>query len=73
MGDCTITIHVTGAHNNGRSEDIDEMAKEFVARLKLVGHNVKHATVTNGRTEHVHEAVHKAHNIGPGVPYRNDD
>lgn len=81
MGNCTITIHVTGGHHSLRPDDIDAMAKDFVAALKAAGHSVTHAAVTNGSTEELHHAPagkmhhapHERKPVGPGVPYRNDD
>lgn len=51
MGNCLISIEVTGAHHNGRSDDIDQCAADFVQYLKMKGHNVTHASLTNGSTQ----------------------
>ncbi len=47
MGQCTITIHVTGAHHNKSASDIDQMAAEFVKDLSKL-HNVTAAYMCNG-------------------------
>lgn len=48
MGNCLINIEVTGCHHNGRSDDIDQIAADFVQYLKAKGHNVTHATLHAG-------------------------
>lgn len=48
MGNCIVSVHVTGAHHNGLREDIDQMAARFVDNLRLRGHNVTAATVVSG-------------------------
>jgi hypothetical protein len=48
MGNCLVSIHVTGAHHNGKSYDIDQMAAQFIDLLKRSGHSVTAATVTWG-------------------------
>lgn len=48
MGNCIVSVHVTGAHHNGKSADIDQMAALFVDRLRASGHLVTHATVVSG-------------------------
>lgn len=47
MGNCLITVHVTGSHHNGDPTDIDQMAAKFVDGLKCL-HNVTSATITHG-------------------------
>lgn len=73
MGNCTITIHVTGSHHNNRDDDIDAMVRTFVAELKASGHSVTHAVLTNGASEELHHHRHEAKSRGPGEVYRNDD
>ena len=48
MGNCIVSVHVTGAHHNGKDYDIDQMAAVFVDALKAKGHNVTAATVVSG-------------------------
>jgi len=48
MGHCIVSIHVTGAHHNGRSNDIDQMAADFAIALARMGHSVTAATVVSG-------------------------
>lgn len=48
MGNCLISVHVTGAHHNGEPYDIDQHAAQFVDRLKAAGHNVTAATIVSG-------------------------
>lgn len=48
MGNALISIHATGAHHNGRSDDIEQMAAAFVQDLKDAGHNVTAATIVTG-------------------------
>ncbi len=47
MGQCVITIHVTGGHHNKSASDIDQMAAEFVKDLSKI-HNVTAAYMING-------------------------
>lgn len=47
MGNCLITVHVTGAHHNGADSDIDQMAAAFVDALKAK-HNVTAAHLVSG-------------------------
>lgn len=47
MGNCIVSVHVTGSHHNGESYDIDQMAAKFVDELK-VKHNVTAATIVAG-------------------------
>jgi hypothetical protein len=47
MGQCVITIHVTGSHHNKATRDIDQMAAEFVQDLKKF-HTVTAAYMANG-------------------------
>jgi hypothetical protein len=48
MGNCLISVHVTGVHHNGRPEDIDQMTNKFVDDLKAKGHNVTASTIVSG-------------------------
>lgn len=48
MGNCLVSVHVTGAHHNGLQSDIDQMAASFVDALKASGHNVTGATLVSG-------------------------
>ncbi len=48
MGNCIVSVHVTGAHHNGRDFDIDQMAAVFVDALKAKGHTVTAASVVSG-------------------------
>lgn len=48
MGNCLISVHATGSHHNGIPNDIDQLAAEFVDKLKAVGANVTAATVVSG-------------------------
>lgn len=47
MGNCLISIHVTGSHHNGQVRDIDQMAGKFVDDLKR-SHSVTHASIVSG-------------------------
>jgi hypothetical protein len=48
MGNCLVSVHVTGAHHNGKAYDIDQRAAEFVDQLKADGHTVTAATIVSG-------------------------
>lgn len=48
MGNCLVSIHVTGCHHNGLRDDIERMAARFVGELREAGHDVGHATVVAG-------------------------
>jgi hypothetical protein len=48
MGNCLISVHATGAHHNGLKSDLDQMAADFVQKLKAAGHNVTGATILTG-------------------------
>lgn len=48
MGNCLVSVHVTGAHHNGVDYDIDQLAAEFVDKLKAKGHTVSAATIVSG-------------------------
>ena len=48
MGNCIVSVHVTGAHHNGEDYDIDQRAAEFVDKLKADGHTVTAATLVSG-------------------------
>ncbi len=47
MGNCIITVHVTGGHHNKSASDIDQLAAEFVKDLGKL-HNVTAAYMLNG-------------------------
>lgn len=52
MGNCTITVHLTGSHHNKKNpKDANRMAATFVDELKAAGHNVEHASFTHGGRE----------------------
>jgi hypothetical protein len=52
MGNCTIVIHLTGAHHNPvYPNDANRMAARFADELKRAGHNVEHASFTHGGRE----------------------
>lgn len=48
MGNCLISIHVTGCHHNGIESDIDQLAAGYVEDLKAKGHNVTGAFLVSG-------------------------
>lgn len=48
MGNCLISVHVTGGHHNGLPKDIDQLAHDFVKELKFLGYSVTAATLTHG-------------------------
>lgn len=48
MGNCLVSVHVTGGHHNGRQDDIDQLAADFVEALQDAGHNVTAAAIVNG-------------------------
>lgn len=48
MGNCLISVHVTGPHHNGQSYDIDQLAAKFTDELKASGANVTAATLVAG-------------------------
>lgn len=48
MGNCIVSVHVTGGHHNRLPSDIDQLAHAFVAELKVMGHNVTAATIVTG-------------------------
>ena len=48
MGNCIVSVHVTGAHHNGAEGDIDQMAAKFADDLKAKGHTVSAATIVSG-------------------------
>lgn len=60
MGNCLISIHVTGSHHNGLRTDIDQMAGDFVEHLKAKGHNVTTAKIVSGGEQDL---------IDPGTRY----
>lgn len=55
MGDWTITIHGTGIHHNGRSDDADAIAARAVAELKKNGHHIRHAEIVAGGHTKLHD------------------
>jgi len=48
MGNCIVSVHVTGCHHNQLEYDIDQMAAAFVDDLLRKGHNVTAAYLTTG-------------------------
>jgi hypothetical protein len=50
MGNCVISIHVTGGHHNGLEDDIDQMAARFVDELAK-NHNVTAAYLATGAAQ----------------------
>lgn len=48
MGNCLVSVHATGAHHNGQPYDIDQLAAEFVDKLKAAGATVTAATFNAG-------------------------
>jgi hypothetical protein len=48
MGNCIVSVHVTGSHHNGIESDIDQMAAKFADDLKAIGHTVSAATIVSG-------------------------
>jgi hypothetical protein len=48
MGNCIVSVHVTGSHHNGQPHDIDQHAAQFVDRLKAAGHTVTAAALVSG-------------------------
>jgi hypothetical protein len=48
MGNCIVSVHVTGSHHNGSESDIDQMAAKFADELKAKGHIVSAATIVSG-------------------------
>lgn len=48
MGNCIVSVHVTGAHHNGEPYDIDQRAAVFVDQLRKDGHTVSAATIVSG-------------------------
>jgi|GEM_PF-4652859 len=48
MGNCIVSVHVTGAHHNGKSYDIDQHSAQFVDGLMAAGHNVTAASIVSG-------------------------
>ena len=45
MGNCLVSVHVTGAHHNSKDYDIDQLAAEFV---EAKGHTVTGAKLVSG-------------------------
>lgn len=48
MGNCVVSVRVTGCHHNGIAQDIDQLAAEFVDKLKAAGNNVTAANLLVG-------------------------
>lgn len=48
MGNCLVSVHVTGSHHNGLNMDIDQIAASFIEALKQAGHNITAATIVSG-------------------------
>lgn len=48
MGNCVVTVRVTGSHHNGVANDIDQLAAEFVDKLKVANNNVTAAQLFVG-------------------------
>lgn len=49
MGNWNMTVIGLGAHHNKNYEtDANELFKDFVLRLKDAGHDISHASFTNG-------------------------
>jgi hypothetical protein len=48
MGNWHISIKGVGIHHNGRKDDAEQMAADFVDELKKAGHSVTHAEMTHG-------------------------
>lgn len=46
MGNWTLVIEGTGAHQNGKAVDADRLAMDFINVLVQNGQNVEHATFT---------------------------
>lgn len=63
MGQWTITIEGHGIHDNGKNEDADVLAKEFVDKLESYGHQVHHASFTVGSRR-----IASWDSEGPGTP-----
>jgi hypothetical protein len=48
MGNCLVSVHVTGSHHNGSPSDIDQMAADFVHALVGKGYSVSAASIVTG-------------------------
>jgi hypothetical protein len=48
MGNWDISIKGVGIHHNGREDDAEQMAAEFVKALKGKGHSISSAVMTYG-------------------------
>ena len=66
MGNCIVSVHVTGSHHNGQPRDIDQMAAAFVDQLKATGHNVTAATVVSGGEHNLLNTASRFPLVGPG-------
>ena len=53
MGNCIISIEVTGCHHNGLVSDIDQMAHKFVMELTKAGHSINRATLLSGSSQNL--------------------
>lgn len=48
MGNCIVSVHVTGTHHNGQGYDIDQLAAKFADELKANGHTITAAAILSG-------------------------
>jgi hypothetical protein len=48
VGNCAISIVVSGENHNGKRTDIDQMAADFIEHLKAKGHTVIAAHLVSG-------------------------
>lgn len=48
MGNFNLTIRGVGIHHNQRPDDVEQMAADFVDKLRAAGHTIVAATVTTG-------------------------
>lgn len=53
MGHVAIHVEASGLHDNGREDDIDEMARKFAGDLAGAGHHVHAVSVTAGETKYL--------------------
>ncbi len=55
MGNWKLTIEGTGQHHNGLPQDADKVAKDTVATVVALGHNVTHAefAVAGGQADNL--------------------
>ena len=66
MGNCVVSIHVTGAHHNGKPYDIDQRAASFVEQLKADGHNVTAASIASGSEQDLLNTAARFPLVGEG-------